>query len=108
MYSNQTKMMKNVNLTGLFLAMNENFNCAGFNCNSLIPDGREPIDMMLVFNVNKNTFKNEDIAKVNKIVYEHITGEVKQVNIQFDDDKTNGNLTIYIEFMNSEFIDNLS
>ena len=100
--------MKNVNLTGLFLALASQFDCAGFNCNSLIPTGGEPIDMMLIFNVDKNTFKQEDIAKVNEIVYENITGEVKQVNTQFDNEKTNGNLTIYVEFNNSTFIDELS
>lgn len=100
--------MKNVNLTGIFLAMASTFGCAGFNTNSLIPTDGEPIDMMLMFNVNKDTFKDEDIAKVNEIVYANIGEVVKQVDIKFDGDKTNSNLTIYVEFANSTFIDNLS
>lgn len=91
--------MKDVNLTGIFLSLASRFGCSNFNCSSIIPIDGEPIDMLLVFNIND--FNEEDIDIVNEIIYENITCEVKGVDTKFD----NKGLSIYVEFTNSKFID---
>jgi len=41
--------MKNVNLTGLFLAMVADFGVTGFAISSIVPEGGEPIDALITF-----------------------------------------------------------
>lgn len=94
--------MKNVNLTGLFLAMVAEFGATGFALSSIVPDGgSEPIDALIVF--EDTNIHDEDLAKVNEIIYENITGEVLQAVVKLKDNK----LEVYIEFTNSEFLDSL-
>jgi hypothetical protein len=91
--------MKNVNLTGLYLAMITNFGVNGFDLHSIIPEGGEPIDALICFRGGNE--KLNDIDKINEMVSEHITGDVKQVKV----DITALYIQVYIEFTNSTFIE---
>lgn len=87
--------MKNVNLTGLFLAMVAKFDVSGFELTSIIPQNtevKEPIDVMIDFTCNDITLL--DINEINKIINENIAGEVKQTSV-----KIKGNIIhVYVEF----------
>lgn len=90
---NQFKTMKNVNITGIFLAMIAKFGVSTFEVSSIIPKGgAEPIDVMLSFK-NINITLENTASEINEIVYENITGEVKSVSTTMN----HGVLHIYIE-----------
>jgi len=93
--------MKNVNLTGIFLAMIAQFGVSGFELSSIIPIDKEPIDALIKF--KDATVNEEDIASINEIIYANVIGEVRQVEAKLKD----GTIEIYIEFTNSEFLDTL-
>jgi hypothetical protein len=84
--------MKNVNLTGLYLALVSEFGVTSFELSSIVPTTtNEPIDAMIDFNSKLDEF---DVDRIQSIVTENITGEVKQATV-----KTKGNVIhVYIEF----------
>ncbi len=88
--------MKNVNLIGLFLALVTNFGVTGFSLNSLIPEGKEPIDASIDFvSGNVGVF---DLGKIDELLKENITGEVKQAVVSLKE----GKIHIYIEFLGGD------
>lgn len=93
--------MKNVNLTGLYLALVASCDVTGFELSGLRKiDSVEPTDALITFypkDVNK-----VDISDVNKILKENITGEVMSMQAIIDNQN---NISIYIEFDNSDFND---
>lgn len=100
--------MKNVNLTGIFLAMVESFGVNSFNLTSIVPEGGEPIDALITFDGGDfNWFDLEDAANkceaVENIVKANLTGEVLQIRTSIKNSK----LELYIEFENSKFLDDL-
>ncbi len=97
--------MKNLNLTDLFLAMVAKFGVSGFELSSIIPKNAEPIDAHIRF--KDATVIEEDITEINEIIYEYITGEVKQVVVKLNDGTDYKEIIVYIEFINSEFLDTL-
>lgn len=85
--------MKNVNLTGLYLSLVAEFGITSFELSSIVPTTtNEPIDAMIDFNSHlDNEF---DIERIQSIVNENITGDVKQATV-----KTKENVIhVYIEF----------
>jgi len=84
--------MKNVNLTGLYLALVSEFGVTSFELSSIVPTTtNEPIDAMIDFNSKLDEF---DVDRIQSIVTENITGEVKQATV-----KTKENVIhVYIEF----------
>jgi len=94
--------MKNVNLTGLYLALVAKFGVTGFELTSIVPQNtetKEPIDAMIDFyGGNVVAF---DLSEIGRILNENITGEIKQATASLKSDK----IHIYIEFTNSEFKD---
>ena len=93
--------MKNVNLTGLFLAMVAKFGVNSFELYSIVPYNGEPIDALITFKGSNATLA--DIDMINEIVDENITGEVKQSKVTI----TIVNIQVYIEFEH-KFIDELA
>lgn len=94
--------MKNVNLTGLFLAMSAEFGVAGFELACITPVGKEPIDALIHF--KDGLIGVFDLGKAEEIVKANLTGDVKQFNVSL----MSGEIEVYIEFTNSTFIDELS
>ena len=85
--------MKNVNLTGLFLALVAKYGVSSFKVNSIINNKtNEPVDAIITFyNGNLTTLnldEAEQIVKAN-------TGEVKQFTVK----KHKNNIRVYIEFV---------
>lgn len=94
--------MKNVNLTGLFLAMVAKFSVNSFDLHSVVPEGGEPIDALITFKGgNVGVF---DLGKVLELVKENLTDAIKESGVKIKE----GNVQVYIEFANSTFIDELS
>lgn len=108
MYSNLTTM-KNVNLTGLFLALATQFGVKSFEVSCITPNGSEPIDVLMYF--KEGIVEVNDIPKILDIVKEN-TGEVKETGVKLTDNGFSNiefkGIEIYIEFINSTFIDELS
>jgi hypothetical protein len=95
-------MMKNVNLTGLYLALIANCDVTGFELSSVRKLASvEPSDVLIDFEPRDAAKVN--IAEVEKIVKENITGDVKQVVVNLNDKKK---IHVYIEFVNSDWNDN--
>jgi hypothetical protein len=93
--------MKNVNLTGIFLGM-VNFGVSGFELTSITSKDGEPIDALIRF--KDAVVIEEDLVKINEMVYANITTEVKQAVVRI---KNVNEVELYIEFTNSEFLDTL-
>ncbi len=94
--------MKNLNLTGLYLALIAKCDVTGFEVSSIIPQGntpKEPIDVMIDFYSRK--VDESTLDEVNQILKDNITGEVKQAEVKTKE----GIIHVYVEFMNSEFKD---
>lgn len=85
--------MKNVNLTGLYLSLVAEFGVTSFELSSIVPTTtNEPIDAMIDFNSRLDI--EFDAERIQSIVNENITGDVKQATI-----KTKENVIhVYIEF----------
>lgn len=94
--------MKNVNLTGIFLAMVAEFGVNHMQLDSIVPvGGDEPIDALISFKgCDMATF---DQHKADTILSDNITGKVLQAVVKAKDDS----IEVYIEFENSDFIDSL-
>lgn len=93
--------MKNVNLSGIFLAMVADFGARGFELSSIVPEGGEPIDALVQFKgADVSKF---DEAKANTILTENITGNVLQAVAKVKNDV----IEVYIEFENSQYLDSL-
>lgn len=85
--------MKNVNLTGLYLALIVKADVSGFNLTSIRPiTSVEPIDAAIDFTCPDTTKLNLD--DITDIVKSHINGEVKQVLVKLKDET----IHTYIEF----------
>lgn len=93
--------MKNVNLTGLFLALASQFAVKSFEVSCITPNGGEPIDALMYF--KEGIVEVNDIPKILAIVKEN-TGEVKETGVKL----TDKGIEIYIEFIGSTFIDELA
>ncbi len=85
--------MKNVNLTGLYLSLVAEFGVTSFELSSIVPTTtNEPIDAMIDFNSRLDI--EFDAERIQSIVNENITGDVKQATV-----KTKENVIhVYIEF----------
>lgn len=93
--------MKNVNLTGLYMALILKCDIRGFELSGLRKiDNPEPYDMTLDFVPMDITSVNID--EVKNIVVSNIDGEVKQVSVSIIEDSK---VHIYVEFMNSDWND---
>jgi hypothetical protein len=86
--------MKNVNLTGLYLALVSDFGVTSFELSSIVPTTtNEPIDAMIDFNSRLEEVEF-DIDTLQSIVNQNIVGDVKQATV-----KTKENVIhVYIEF----------
>ena len=86
--------MKNVNLTGLYMALIAKCGVMGFELSSVrrVVD-LEPSDVMLDFYANGEIKANPDEIKA--ILDANITGEVKQATVKL----TEFGVHIYIEFI---------
>ena len=94
-------MMKNVNLTGLYLALIANCDVTGFELSSLRKnDSVEPTDALITFYPKDSNKVN--ISEVNKILKENVTGDVLSMDAKFNNQN---NISIHIEFNNSDFND---
>jgi len=89
--------MKNINLTGLYLALVAQFGVSGFELSSMKKiDSTEPTDALILFkDGNAGVF---DLGKINEILKENITGDVKEAGVSLKQDK----IEIYIEFLSSD------
>lgn len=83
--------MKNINLTGLYLAMVAKFGVTGFELSSLVPQGGEPIDMLITF--NGGSIGEFDLSKIEEFVIENQTGELQTIRTKIID----GRVQIYLE-----------
>jgi hypothetical protein len=87
--------MKNVNLTGLYMAMVAKFGVTGFELSSLVPQGGEPIDMLITF--NGGDIENLDNLKVlfdvDEITRQNVTGDLQTINFKINE----GRIQIYLE-----------
>lgn len=84
--------MKNVNLTGLYLALVSEFGVIGFTLSSIVPNTNEPIDAAIDF-TSKDEEIEFDVVRIQELVNQNVT-DVKQTRI-----KTSENiLHVYIEF----------
>lgn len=87
--------MKNVNLTGLYLAMVAKFGVTGFELSSLVPQGGEPIDMLITF--NGGSIENIDnltvLFDVNEFINQNVTGELQTIRTKINE----GKIQIYLE-----------
>lgn len=88
--------MKNVNLTGLFLALVAKYGVTSFKVNSIINNKtNEPVDAIITFYNGKldtlNLNEAEEIVKVN-------VGEVKQFTVK----KHKNNIRVYVEFIGND------
>ena len=84
--------MKNVNLTGLYLAMVSKFGVTGFELTSLVPQGGEPIDMLITFyggDINSLTI----LADVDACIRQNISGELQVIRPKINE----GRIQIYLE-----------
>lgn len=95
--------MKNVKLSGIFLAMVAEFGTRGFEVTSIVPDySIEPIDALITFKgCDMTTF---NLSKANDIVKENIDmRDVLQVLVNAKQDS----IEVYLEFIGSRFLDSL-
>ena len=92
--------MKNVNLTGLYLALIAKYNVNGFSLHSIVKIGEtEPIDAIIDFTCPDVSIVSLDDVKL--ILDNNITGEVLQATPRILDDK----IHIYIEFLGDHWND---
>lgn len=99
--------MKNVNLTGIYLGLMSSFGVKAMEVSSIVPDGGEPIDVLITFKGgNFGWFDLEDAADkcqaVENIAKANITGEFLSLNTKI---KENSDLELYIEFKHSSFVE---
>jgi len=85
--------MKNVNLTGLYLSLVAEFGVTSFDLSSITPTTtNEPIDAMIDFNSRLDI--EFDIERLQTILNDNITGDVKQATVKTKENVIN----VYIEF----------
>ena len=85
--------MKNLNLTGLYLALIAKYDVSGFNLSSIRKIGsNEPVDASIDF--FDNDLVEIDLELVKTLVEANIEGEVKQVAVRLKDSY----IHVYIEF----------
>ena len=90
--------MKNVNLTGLYLALMAKYGVQYFELSSIKKIGStEPVDVMIHFNCKDTDLITLD--DVNAILADNIKGEFKQAVAGVKDSQ----IQIYIEFLVYEF-----
>lgn len=96
--------MKNVNLTMLLTGLATKFGVNDYCVNHLMStDSNEPMDMLInVMSVNRGEL---EIEIVETFVKSCIIGDVKQTGVTLKGSR--GRFEIYIEFMNSEFKEQL-
>jgi hypothetical protein len=87
--------MKNVNLTGLYLAMVAKFGVTGFELSSLVPQSGEPIDMLITFNGGdiENLDKFTVLFDVDEIIRQNMTGDLQTIRTKINE----GKIQIYLE-----------
>jgi hypothetical protein len=95
--------MKNVNLTGLFLALSAKFGVNAFELSSIAPEGKEPNDVLIKFKGGNFGYIDLEAAAekcetVEVLVNENITGEVSKISTSIK----SGDLELYIEFLTSD------
>lgn len=85
--------MKNVNLTGLYLSLVAEFGVTSFELSSIVPTTtNEPIDAAIDFNSRLEV--EFDLERIQSIVNENITGDVKQATVKAKENV----IHVYIEF----------
>ena len=92
--------MENINLTNIYLKLAKRFGFNEMKVSSILPTNREPIDMLMYF--NGGNMKESDLGLVETIIKNN-TNTTKNINISLK----NSTLEIYVEFGNSNFIDDL-
>ena len=92
--------MKNVNLTGLFLALVASCDVTGFELSCLRKiDSLEPSDAQINFFYTGK--KEINVDEIKEEIVKYITSETKQISVALRNEK----ISVYIEFMNSDFND---
>lgn len=99
-------MMKNVNLTQIFLDLIPIIEVRSFSLNTKRSlDSIEPQDVMIHFDVESNKMNDlnlhdiEDVIK--NVIKKNIIDKIKQITVKLD--ISSSQVIVYIEFMNSDW-----
>lgn len=93
--------MKNLNLTGLYLALIKSCDVTNFRVSCLRKfNSDEPSDAFMIFDTKGD--EEIDLKKVGVDLADNISGDIKTTNIEIRHNR----LYVYVEFLSSDMNDN--